>query len=148
MTTTTKTFSFEVHETVSGDVVHVFIPNYGPVISEYDNSYYRVLIEQNNTDYTIHTGDNMMRILAESQLPKELRVKLAMVKAYETRHKDAVPEPPNAYASAISMYLNETFPSEFNDIGWRCNCEGQFYCVITTAETLDSLRGESINKGA
>ena len=123
---------------------------FSPVMSEHNNEYYRVIMEQVDTTYTIHTGDNMTRILGEHELPKEIRVKLAMIKAYEPCRSEVIDQMSASTStwemytwSPMDMYLN-TFPSEFSDIGWRCRSDREFYCVMTTAETLDSLRGEPL----
>ena len=131
----------------------IFSENYSPIQSAHDSGYYRVLIEQVQSIYTVHTGDNMTRILREQELPKEIRVKLTMIKAYETDKREEWSERDYTMTSTkiyvwspMDMYSNSTFPIEFNDIGWRCRTDGprEFYCVITSAETLDSLRGEPL----
>ena len=126
--------------------ISMVLGNYGPVQSEHDSNYYRVMVEQVDTTYTIHTGDNMMRILKEFELPKEIRTKLTMIKAYESREENKTVEVDGMFIwSTMELYLNQDFPPEFNDIGWRCRSgPREFYCVITTAETLDSLRGEPL----
>lgn len=138
----------------AGDTITVtnVVENFSPILSEHDTGYYRVLMEQVGNVYTVHTGDNMTRILEEFALPKEMRVKLAMIKAYENNsRKEEQEATPGTHTFTFSVWspmdlYSSTFPSEFNDIGWRCKSDlvsdREFYCVVTTAETLDSLRGE------
>lgn len=136
-------------------LAHMGLTSFSPVLSEHANSQYRVLVQQEGNLYTIHTGDNMTRILNEGDLPDELSSKLAMIKAYQA---EEAPGPTLTVASTatwesftwspLDMYNNDSYPSEFNDIGWRCKGKDNFYCVITSRETLDSLRGESAGEYA
>ena len=139
---------------ISTATANMMVENYSPIMSEHDNNYYRVLVEQKNNLYTVHTGDNMTRILEDFSLPKEIRVKLTMIKAYEQREKfSASIDQLSASTSMGEMFVwspmdlySNTFPPEFSDIGWRCRIGSsrEFYCVVTSAETLDSLRGEPL----
>lgn len=133
--------------------IHQFNRMFSPIPSEHNSGYYRVVMEQIGNVYTIHTGDNMTRILEESFLPKEIRVKLTMIKAYENHRLEeqaADKVSSNTFNfqiwSHLDAYVNNTFPTEFNDIGWRVHVNNndlnEVYCVVTTAETLDLLRGK------
>ena len=127
----------------------ITMESFAPIISQHDSDLYRVLMDERNDKYTIHTGDNMFRILASNDLPDEIKSKLSMIKAYEPKADVSMDIWTQVATSAISQSIyspislySSTFPPEFDDVGWKC-VTGQ-YCVILTHETLASLRGETL----
>lgn len=133
---------------VASSSTTITMESYAPIVSQHDSDLYRVLMDERNDKYTIHTGDNMFRILASGDLPDEIKSKLSMIKAYEPKvdigmewNQVSTTTITTSPFNPISLY-SSTFPPEFDDVGWKC-VTGQ-YCVILTHETLASLRGETL----
>lgn len=117
-----------------------------PVRSSAYMDMYRVVVEEieDKTDpsnvkinYVIHTGDKMVRILTESELPIILAAKITLIKAYAAGT--------GQNANKGTPYTSR-YPEEFNDIGWRIdagNNTDKVYCVIMPENLFNYLRGEN-----
>jgi len=115
---------------------------YPPIRSTYDMTVYRVVIVQQGREYTIHTGDGMVRIFMDDKLPKDIASKLSMIKAYEA----LVPAEQLENMSTHAPYIRKGgYPDDFADIGWHIgsgNDGRKMYCVLIARNLLYQLRGE------
>lgn len=106
-----------------------------PVIHPENPNLHRVPVRKINSDYTLFVGDNFKRELTETDLPAEVKTKMAMVLASSTvnrRDKD------------VRLPLTIYIPPEggqLNDVGWQVS--DTMYCLCLSADTLDGLTGKS-----
>lgn len=117
-----------------------------PVRSAANMDLYRVVVEEIEdktdpsnvkTNYVIHTGDKMVRILTESELPIIVAAKITLIKAYATG---------TGQVANLGTPYTSRFPEEFNDIGWLIeggNKTDRIYCVIMPTNVLYYLRGDN-----
>lgn len=109
---------------------------------------YRVILHEHQnaesrSEYEVWTGTGVVRFLYPEQMPDEMSSKLAIVKAYSGEGGwEEMAFTQSTFQIYIGAYI-PTCPDEYKDIGWRVNKD--YYCVVVSSETLNSLRGETIN---
>ena len=141
-------YDLEVGYTPAGDgsglrIHMVRIPDYqvkalSPVMSQYDENMYRVMLKQLDRGYEVHVGDDFVRMFANYRnLPKEVKEKLGIVYSKFTNAQDDV----MLQRMTISAYINSD--EEMQAIGWRVS--KSWTCLVLTEKTLNSLRGEKQN---
>lgn len=87
--------------------------------------------------YTVYIGDNdWIRRLQAKHLPGELTHKLAMIRARTNSTTQGERE--DSSLITHDLYINDFLPKEYDEIGWRCT--KNWFCVVITQQTLDSLR--------
>lgn len=124
---------------MSGKGLKGFI-NMTPVaIDNLPDMYRTPVLEQDHSGvtYTVWPADNFRRVLTSNDMPKEMKLKLGMVKAYEGETKKLLQ---NWHLSVMPTLVYETtYPDFYNDIGWRVTeCT---YCLVLGNQTLMELRG-------
>lgn len=83
----------------------------------------------------------MVRYYQIHSLPAPVKVKLAMVLAYDSA---------KIIRSDVTLILTKnalyesTYPEEFNDIGWRAS--NTFFCIVLEDEILREIRGDTRSK--
>lgn len=89
--------------------------------------------------YLIWPSDNMTRHLTSKELPREVKVKLGMVKSYASTN---APEhhPPMELAVMPTVIYKSNYPEFYREIGWH-PCR-QLYCLSLSNETLIELKGK------
>lgn len=99
---------------------------------------WRVVMLHHDDEWEMFVHDTLIRYIPEKDLPDEIRMKLAMVMA----HKANIPEY-HSYASSSTMEVyKNTYPPEFNDIGWRYS--KKLYVVVISLGCLKALQGDEI----
>lgn len=102
---------------------------------------YRTPLRKVEDDVTMWVGDGMVRYYQTHSLPTPVKVKLAMVMAYDGA--SVIRDDVALLLSKIAIYEN-TYPEEFNDIGWRASTT--FFCIVLEDEILREIRGDSGSK--
>lgn len=119
---------------------------YAPVFMTLDTTkgieMYRLVISRRSGEdrdmNLIYLGDRLCRWMHDSRLPETIKGKLAIIDVVDTDWKERrlrASYSPNPY----------TPPSnELAEVGWRFDKD--MYTLIVPIQTIDSLRGESIDK--
>jgi len=119
----------------ANDFAPVFIHNIGGI------NYYRLIVSRRSGEdrehNLIYVGDRLCRWMHNSRLPETIKSKLAMVDAMDTKWRN---RPSNAYASAHYHCPD----NDLIEVGWRFGTD--MYTVIVPEQTIDSLRGEPVDK--
>jgi len=127
-----------MNDKISGKV-KLFPPyTLSPLLLKDDSFLYRTPTMYAEEQCTLYVGDNMVRHFTNKTMPREVKVKLGMVRGYEgpvTLHQEH-----RVVAVPLVVYDN-TYPKEFEEIGWRVT--DTLYCLSLTYALLIKLR--SIN---
>jgi hypothetical protein len=124
------------------DILKKFV-NMTPVLEEKYLLYRTPVLEnkQTETTYVVWPTDNLRREFASSSMPKEVKLKLGMVKAYDGNMSRPVLRDWQLSAVPAYIYTYTTYPDNFNDIGWKVS--DSVYCLVLSNETLTELKGTS-----
>jgi hypothetical protein len=110
------------------------------VVDDLPGMYRTPVLEQSYSDvtYTVWPADKFSRVLTSNDMPKEMKLKLGMVKAYDGAMKK--PSLQNWHLSVMPTLVYETtYPDFYNDIGWRVTESA--YCLVLGNQTLMELKG-------
>jgi hypothetical protein len=119
--------------------VKLFPPNtLSPALLKDGSSLYRTPTMYAEDQCALYVGDNMVRYFTNKTMPREVKVKLGMVRGYEG--PVTLYEKLQVSMSPLVVYEN-TYPKEFEEIGWRIT--DTLYCLSLTYALLVKLR--SIN---
>jgi hypothetical protein len=110
--------------------------NLSPIQHRDSDAHYRVPVHIVNGKHTIFVGDNHRRHFDQNTLPAVLKHKLSMING--SPHAEVLDR---GQVTNIDVY-SAPDNNEFYFIGWRVTEE--MYCLVLTADELDSLRGEKI----
>lgn len=93
-------------------------------------------------EYRMFVGDDLVRYFNGSDLPNEIRSRLAIIRAAGEKYfRDSYVS--HTETELTAGFTNACFPPEFNDIGWQITPPPfVWYCVVIPEKLLDSLRGE------
>lgn len=110
-----------------------------PVTVSVDQYLYKMPLRYDavRDSYVLYVGDQWTRTLAPQDLPEEIKINLAAVRAYPAEYW-ATPEDDVA---TYRLYSNVNYPPEFDFIGWRVSIS--WYCIVVTRTLLLRLRGET-----
>lgn len=121
--------------------------DFAPVYMESNNGvhYYRLVVSRRSGEdrehNLIYVGDRLCRWMHNTRLPDIIKSKLAMVDAIDTDWKTRMSRsslPPGAHAAYRCP------DKSLIEVGWRV--DEDMYTIIVPEETIDSLRGEPIDK--
>ena len=112
-----------------------------PLISDVSMDLYRVPFRSIGDEHTVFVSDMKMRYFTTGELPDEIKIKLAMVLAYDDKSyvKSSIL---SKMEEDLLMYLCP-YPKEFKDVGWRYN--EIYFCLVLSRLLLNSLEGETLN---
>jgi len=116
--------------------------NMTPVLEEKYSLYRTPVLENKQFDvsYVVWPTDNFRREFTSSSMPKEMKLKLGMVKAYDGAVNRPVLRDWQLSAVPTYIYTYTTYPDNFGDIGWKVS--DSVYCLILSNETLTELKGK------
>jgi hypothetical protein len=121
--------------------------DYAPVFMQCIDGvhYYRLVVSRRSGEdrehNLIYVGDRLVRWMHNTRLPDIIKSKLAMVDAVDTDWKARMSRsslPPGSHAAYRCP------DRDLIEVGWRV--DEDMYTVIVPEETIDSLRGEPIDK--
>ena len=112
-----------------------------PLISDVSMDLYRVPFRSIKDEHTVFVSDMKMRYFTTGELPDEIKIKLAMILAYDDKSyvKTSVL---SKMEDDLYLYLCP-YPKEFKDVGWRYN--EIYFCLVLSRLLLNSLEGETLN---
>lgn len=105
---------------------------YVPVVHSYWNAHWRVPVWNEGSTYRVCLGVNIYRHYVDETLPKEIKIALAMINAFEPK------DTPVYEMNPTDAYINKQDP-KLDTIGWRVN--KHLYILILSRELIGDMYG-------
>jgi hypothetical protein len=110
--------------------------NLAPVVHQWNWDLVRVPVRRVADHYIVFVADGYHRRYDEETLPDELKTKMAMILASESK-QEALPD---HKLQKLTLYTNNQSDA-LDEVGWRAS--ESYFCLAVTRPTLALMRGEN-----
>lgn len=111
---------------------------YGAIAHPEMEGTHRVPMTVGDVTYTVYVKPNITRSFSKTNLPAEIKTKIAFINSVQSPTTFGQTEP--TWFSVYKLPDNK----DLHDVGWRVN--EYIYCLVLSKLSIDSLLGETLTK--